>query len=215
MKRTFSLILLSLFLSSCATSKITAFRDPAFATKQFDSISVFSLGMTLDAAVAVEQQLCTKIKPTPCVTGKSILPPTRQYSPEEVEVILSQSGVNAVLILTLVSDNSDTRYIGSITNSSAYSSANTMGSATLYGNNAYWNSNTYGSAYGRSLTTPIYSKSRVSLGELKLFDRGTGKIAWSGEIRIDGRGVASTDEAFINSATEKIAEELKTTGIIK
>lgn len=195
---------LGFILSGCAHSEITAFRDLAFATKQFESIVVFAQGMTLDNAVEFERQLCEKVAPTPCVSGQSVLPPTRQYTAEEVQHYLAQSGADGVLFIGLVADQTDTRYMGTITSSSA------SGSINFYGNSAYWSST------GQSASTPVYSSIRVAFGQLALFDRRSGDIAWRGEIKVTGKGKwwNRTDSAFISSATSKIVRELKEAGLI-
>src|SRR4030042_471532 len=99
-----------LFLTNCATSKVTAFRDPAYATKRFKAIVVFAEGIVLDAAVEVEQQVCKKVAPTPCVSGKTVLPPTRQYSANEAQKYLSRTGADGVLVIALTSDKSAKQY---------------------------------------------------------------------------------------------------------
>ena len=176
-------VVLGFILPGCAHSEITAFRDLAFATKQFESIVVFAQGMTLDNAVEFERQLCEKVAPTPCVSGQSVLPPTRQYTAEEVQHYLAQSGADGVLFIGLVADQTDTRYMGTITSSSA------SGSINFYGNSAYWSST------GQSASTPVYSSIRVAFGQLALFDRRSGDIAWRGEIKVTGK---------VNGGTERI-----------
>ncbi len=57
MSRVAMVLSVGLLLSGCATSKITAFRDLAFATKRFESIVVFAQGMALDGQVEVERQV--------------------------------------------------------------------------------------------------------------------------------------------------------------
>jgi hypothetical protein len=204
-----------LLLSSCATSKITAFRDPAFATKHFSSLVVFAQGMALDSSVEVERMICNKVAPTPCKSGKSVLPPTRQYTGADVAKYLEDSGAEAVLIIALVADRSNTQYFGTFTASMASASATSSGTINFYGNNAFWNGTTNGSASGQSVSMPVYGYSRVAFGQLGLFDRLTGNIAWIGEIRVEGQGALNTtDDAFINSATSKIATELKTSGLV-
>lgn len=211
-----SLVLVTCMLAACATSRITAFRDPAYLTTRFEKIVVFGLGMNLDAAVGVERQICQKLAPTPCLPGKSILPPTRAYSSDEAAEYLRRSGADAILIAALVSDRSDTRYFGTYTTSTASASTNASGTINFYGNTAFWSGLSQGSAFGQTISTPIYGYSRVAFGQLGLFDRATGSIAWRGEIRIEGRGLLNiTDDVFISSATSKIADEIKSAGLTK
>ena len=115
--------------------------------------------MALDAAVEVERQICVKIAPTPCKSGKSVLPPTRQYTVDEAEKYLQASGADAVLIIALFADQADTGYAGTM---------------NFYLNSAYWNS----TAYGYSPSRPVPHNSRIAFGQLGLFDRPTGNTAW-------------------------------------
>lgn len=202
--RRIAVVVVGFILSGCAHSEVTAFRDLAFATKQFESIVVFAQGMTLDNAVEFERQLCAKVAPTPCVSGQSVLPPTRQYTAEEVQHYLAQSGADGILFLGLVSDQLDVRYLGTVTSSSS------SGTVNFYGNSAYW------SGTGQSVSTPVYGYTRVAFGQLALFDLASGDIAWRGEIEVTGQGKwwNRTDSTFISSATTKIARELKETRLI-
>ena len=171
--------------------------------------------MALEASLEIEQQICAKLAPTPCVVGKTILPPTRQYSSEEASEYLRRSGADAVLFATLVADQSDTRYFGTITTSTAEASGSASGTVDFYGNTAYWNGSSYGSATGQSVSTPIYGLSRDAFGQLGLFNASKGAIVWKGEIHIRGHGLLNiTDSAFIGSASSKIAAELKSAGLV-
>lgn len=214
--RGLGLVLVVLLLAAgCTTSQVTAFRDSAYTAARFDRLAVFALGMNFAATVAVERQLCQKLAPTPCVPGSSILPPTRRYSADEAARYLEGSGADAVLLAALVSDQSDTRYFGTVTSSTASGSSTTTGTVNLYGTYGVLNTSSYGTASVRTVSTPIYGYSRVAFGQLGLFERASGGLVWRGEIRIAGQGLLSiTDDAFISSATSKVADELKAAGLV-
>jgi hypothetical protein len=215
-RRLVGAILIGLSLGGCASSKITAFREPAYSNAEFSRILVFGIGMSLDAAVEVETQICKKVAPTSCLVGKSVLPPTRVYSAEEVTKRVAQSGADAVFILALVADNADSRYLGSYTNSSATASGTNAGTVNLYGNTAYWSGVSSASASSSSVSTPMYSYSREARGALALYESRSGDIVWSGEIKITGNGLLSiTDDEFVRSATDKIASDLKAAKLVR
>lgn len=207
-------------LAGCgATSKVTAFRDPAYQTTTYGRIGVFAVGTTLEAGVEIERMICAQVAPSPCVPGKSVLPPTRDYPADEVQSYLSRAGVDGVLIVALVADQSDTTYLGSTTfaNAQASGTATTTGNLNLYGNSAYWSGTTVSNATasGQATTMPIYNFTRVAFGQLALFDRASGDVAWRGEIKVSGSGLINiTDAAFIKSAAAKIATELKATQLV-
>jgi hypothetical protein len=201
--------LVAILIAGCATSSITAFKDPALASKTFSRVGVFAVNMNLEAAVQVEQQICEKLTPVPCEPGKQVIPPTRQFTGEEVHHFLEARGIDAVLIVGLAADQADTRYAGSVANAST--TANTTGTISAYGNTGWYSGTTNASTTATS--TPIYDYSRVAFGDLNLYDAATGSVAWAGQIKISGQGMLNvTDNAFISSATAKIAQELKATG---
>lgn len=172
--------------------------------------------MRLDAALEIEKMMCEKVKPTICKPVKSILPPTRSYTASEVDTLINRSGVEAVLMISLVSDETDTRYIGSTIDSYTTGSAQTSGKAFFYGNHANYNSNTNYSSSTQTNVTPEYSTSRNATAIVNLFDWGTGKTAWSGEINVVGRGVlGSKDSVLISSATDEIADNMISQELIR
>lgn len=202
--------------SGCATSKITAFKDPEFAGSNFESIAVFAHGMRLDAAVAVESEVCEKFQSTQCKKGTSILPPTRAYSDDEFTERLHNSGVKAILLVSLAADQSDTQFLGTWNNSSTTATTNSTGTANLFGNNVNYSGNSYGQANTQSVSIPMYGVTRVAFVNVALFERNSGKAAWSGQVRVEGNGAYNvTDDAFISSASKSIAKELKATGLVK
>lgn len=205
-----------LLCGCAATSKITAFRDPAFATKQFTAIVVFAHGMP--ASFEFERQMCMDLAPTPCDPGKSVLPPTRQssqYTADEVKRYLKASGADAILVIARVADQSDTRYFGTIADLSSSASATASSSLNFYRNVALWGGASDGAA-PMPVSVPEYSYSRVAFGQLGLFDLQSGNIAWLGKILVGGQSRGSTTpEAFMYSATIKIARELKAAGLVK
>src|SRR5688572_15370292 len=101
-------------LSGCATSTVTAFKDPALSSQRYSRIGVFVVGMPLDASVSIERSLCTQLKPIDCDMGKDVLPPVRQYSPEEVGAVLQERHIDSVLIITLAADHAVTSYLGTL-----------------------------------------------------------------------------------------------------
>ncbi|HET9982769.1 MAG TPA: hypothetical protein VFQ38_04265 [Longimicrobiales bacterium] len=195
---------------------MTAFRDPVYANAQFSKVIVFGRGMHLEAATEVERQLCRKLAPTPCVPGTSVLPPTRAYSADEVNERLAYSGADGVLIVSLVADAADTRYVGTLTNSSASATGTSSGTANLYGNTAYWRGTSSAYASSSTVSTPVYNYSREARALLAFYERRNGSMVWSGELRTSGKGILSvSDGQFIRSATSKIASDVKAARLLR
>ena len=218
MRRITCLLISAYLLFGCTTSKITAFRDPAFATKQFTAIVVFAHGMPASVSIEFERQMCRELAPTPCDPGKSVLPPSRQYSQytaDEVKKYLKASGADAILVIARVANQSDTRYFGTISDLSSSASATASVSLNFYNNVALWGGTTDGSASRAPVSVPEYSYSQVAFGQLGLFDLQSGNIAWLGKILVGGQSRDSiTPEAFMYSATSEIVRELRASKLV-
>lgn len=197
--------------NGCATSSVTAFRDPNYQEAVFQNIAVISFGMTFEGASKMERGVCSKIAPVPCIGGKDIFPPTREYSNEEIATTLKNRNFDAVLAIILTEDESATAYVGTIT--SATGAASTTASASGSGNFATVNANTQFA--GSAVSTPMYETTRMAFGELALIDLTKGAIAWRGQIKTSGKGgfLSTSDSAFLLSATGEISSQIKQSGL--
>jgi hypothetical protein len=208
-----------LMLGGCATTHVTAFRDPAFAGRQYNNLAIFVVGTSLSARQELEQRVCERVAPTACSIGVSVLPPVRDYARDEMAEYIRQSGADAVVLLTVGVDRSQSGVAGyySLSNAQASTTANTTGTINSYGNTATYqgitNANTY--ATGQTTTIPIMYYSRAAVGDVQLFDVSSGRVAWKGEMQTSGQGmIATSDDAFISSEASKLAEELRSAGLI-
>ena len=210
-----SLFFAAVVATACASTHVTAFRDPAFSNKQFSKLAVFVLGTRLDATAQIERETCKKLAPTACALGLDILPPTRPYSTDDMDRLLARAGVDGVLVLSLASDEARTAYAGTITQATATASSTTTGTANYFGAFGSLSTSTTESASAEATSTPVYSHRREATGYIGVFDRASGAPVWRGEIRISGRGVlAVRDDEFIRSATSKVAQEVRAAGLV-
>jgi hypothetical protein len=199
----------------CASARLTAFRDPAYPDRRFKNIAVFALGMYLDNAIEVENQLCHKIAPAPCVSGKTVLPPTRVYSNAEIAQYLARDNIDGVLFIVLGDDRSASQYLGTTVSGSSTSITTQSGNVNLYGNTALWNAASQTTTSQQSTATAAYQETRTAHAEIGLFDRVSGNIVWRGEMRVSGQGEANTtDKAFIRAGTNELAAKLKAAGLV-
>jgi hypothetical protein len=205
-----------LAITGCASASLTAFRDPAFSNRTFEKIAVFAAGMYLENALVVEQQVCERLEPAPCVSGKKVLPPTRAYSVDEVSRYLTEANIDGVLIVALADDQSASQYIGTVASSSTTASGTQSGAVNLYRNGLRWTSTSQASASTTSTATPVYDYRRTAHAVVGLFDRESGNIAWRGELRVSGQGYVNvSDAAFISAATKELAFELKAAQLVR
>jgi hypothetical protein len=214
-----SILAVAALLTGCASTRVTAFRDPDFADKHYTHVAVFALGAPLALAQDMEGKLCNSMAPTGCTPGLNILPPTRQYSADEVAALIARHGADAILVITMGADRSDSGVIGYQTFSSAQAtgSATTTGTVSVYGNAGTYQGTTNGSASatGQSTTIPIMYFSRAAAGTVVMLDAASGKTAWRGEMQTTGHGMLNvTDDAFTSSESKEIAGQLRSAGLI-
>jgi hypothetical protein len=215
----FFLAVFACLVASCASTKVTAFRDPEFSGKQYGHVAAFVVGASLSMRQEMELKLCSRIAPTPCTPGLTIAPPTRKYTVEESSELIRASGADSLLIVSLGTDNSQSGIIGYQTFSTAQATgtATTTGTVNTYGSVSTYQGTTQSNANatGQSTTVPIMYFSRAAAGTLTLLDVATGKTAWSGEMQTHGQGMLATqDGAFESSETKEIMGQLRAFGLV-
>jgi hypothetical protein len=209
------LLVLSFAITGCATARLTAYRDPAFPDRQFDRLAVFALGMPLQQATAIEEQVCSKVSPAPCVPGKRILPPTRTYTQGELEQFLGKADIDGVLLVVLGDDQTISQYLGTVAKSKATAQTMQTWTATAFGNMASVNSMSQTTATAQTVVTPVYGYQRTAHAGVALYERTTGKVAWRGEMSVSGNTQYSvSDEQFIKAAASEIAGQLKAAQLV-
>ena len=96
--------LLGLTLAGCASTSLTSYQDPAFATASFGKVAVVATGVQLDERIALENQLVGALR-NKRVAAESTLrlfPPTRPVSDEEMRVSLRADGYDSILYVQRV-----------------------------------------------------------------------------------------------------------------
>ena len=182
---------LGIFISGCASTKVTGFSDPAYKIESYQSIVIFASNVGLEQASELEGAMCEKFQENSvkCSPFLLLFPPTRQYTAQAVYEVLQQNGFESILVLSTGGDYSSSEVFG-------YQS---YGSATA-------NSNT---AQGQSSTYALRSYSRQSKMRIVLIDSSSGETAWIGDAKTEGKGALSvTDSAFMSSLTSKVVSTL-------
>lgn len=195
MTRKFALLILSsLFLVGCATTKITGYSDPLHAESQYSSVVVLASNVGLARASTLEGGICSKFqeRDVKCIPFQMLFPPTRQYTPDTVYQVLTERGYDSLIVLSSGSDNSSSEVLG----------YQNYASATAAGNNAY----------GQSSTFAIRSHSRQSAMRVTLLDVKTRETAWLGDAITAGQGSANvTDSVFNKSVINKVVATILAT----
>jgi len=153
------------FLSSCAWTTLNSIRNPKFITKKYKKILIvapfsdLSLRQTTEGAFNAQLGLAG----VTAIPSVQVFPPLKPYSKEEIESVLRENNIDAVLVVALQNYWNSQSYIPK--------SSSTRGSATLYGNSLSYQ--TYTQEYGGY----YISKPRVTF-EIRLYDTKTGEIVW-------------------------------------
>ena len=98
------IIFVGLFLlADCTSVRLTTFRDPAFQTVKFTRIAVVGDFADLDHRQRVEAKVVEALRArrVDAIEGVSILPPTRTFTAEERQHILSERGIEGFLLIGL------------------------------------------------------------------------------------------------------------------
>ena len=99
-----AVVLFALALAGCASTSLTAYQDPAFATASFGKVAVLATGVQLDERIALENRLVGALR-NKRVTAESALrlfPPTRPMSDDQMAAALLAGGYDAILTVQRV-----------------------------------------------------------------------------------------------------------------
>ena len=195
-KKHLYLLMVALSSFGCASTTIRSATDPSFANTAYSTILVISTFPDLLQKNALEEHLVNaflsyKVR---AYAGYLILPPTRQYSAEEINIILSKYGIDALLIVALQDFWASQTYIPP--------TITTQGSATLINNTLSYSTKTQ--AYGGFISKP-----RVTF-ESRLFDVKTGTTVWVSSSLTKGNAFAKFSDlasSLSNKSVEKLFED--------
>ncbi len=171
------LFLVVLSFTSCAISKITSVVDPSSQGKTCKSILVISTFSDLIQKEKVELAFTNSFskKNIYSLRGSVILPPTREYSTEEISQILLNNTIDGVLVVALEDFWEKQTYVPP--------SSTTTGSAYIINNTIQYSQQT------RTSGGFSYKKPRVTF-ESRLIDMRTGQVIWMATTLTKGNAYA-------------------------
>jgi len=203
----------------CASATHTSFRDPAYAAnshRDFANVAVFVVGMDPDNAFSVENEVCARLAPAQCLSGKKLLPPAQTYSPADISQALTKANVDGVLVVVLGTDQTASAYLGSVLSDSSSLASPQSGTASLYRNLASWNASPEPTTADKARVVPIYTYDRRAHAVVSLIDRSRGKTVWGGQLNVSATGEASVlDKDFVDAATKELAAQLRQNRLIR
>ncbi|MDF0750268.1 hypothetical protein NLU14_08500 [Marinobacter sp. 71-i] len=184
-------LLCALLVVGCASTNITGYSDPAYASTSYTSAVVVAENAGLERASQLEGGICEEFSAAgiSCRPFHSIFSPTRTHGPDSVFAELERQGVGALIVLLSGGNYSSSQNIG-------YQS---YGSASVTGNQVQ----------GQSSSVALTAFSRQSHMRIVVVDTGTRETAWLGDAKTEGQGAVNvTDSAFLSSLTKKVVQEL-------
>ncbi len=106
-------------------TQLTSFVDPAYADRLYSSVVVLAADMSLGERQAAEQRLVEKFRKNrvKAESAMALMPPTRQYSNEDVARIVRETGYQSLLVLSLESQDVVVTYSADSSSGSTYREA--------------------------------------------------------------------------------------------
>jgi len=156
-----------LLMLNCAVTNITSFCDPIFMGKIYRKLLIFAPFTDIESRTRMESAFKKYASESnyaiECIPSIGIIMPTRSYTDDELDKILSDHKIEGVLLLMMTDAYSTQTYVPS--------SSTTYGFATFSGNVAtyYGSTQQYGGYY--------ISKPRIKFA-IYLYDVPSKKIAW-------------------------------------
>jgi len=174
-----ALVIVGIIVSiySCAYTNITSVVDPQFRDKMYSRVLIISTFSDISYKMEVERQciLYCSQNNISVVAESEILPPVREYSPEEIEERLEEYKIDGILIIALKDYWESNYYVPE--------SSSTTGSATVVGNSIYYSQRKQN--YGGF----SYSKPRISF-ESRFYDIESEQFIWRASSLTKGNAFA-------------------------
>ena len=201
----FTIFMLAVILSSCASTRMTSFKDPSFRSSKFKRILVIANVSDLQWRQKVESRLVEAFKDAGvfAVEGVLFFPPTRTFSNEEKVDLLVSSNLDGYISVSVGDAGTTEVYVPPTS-----STTTTKGSASVYGNQAtYKSKSTTSYSGGYTLSKPWAEF------DTKLVDVSSGQTAWVASSFTGGNAYANLN-TVINSYCDKVVEQLIQDGLV-
>jgi hypothetical protein len=204
------LLLATVLISACSTStKITgSWIDPAATTqtKSIKSVFIASLSRKIEFRTKLENALALEAQRRNVKAIKSsefFTPEFYQKMPSKEELLskIRQTGVQAILTVSLINKESETRYVPGTHNYSPYMTYGWYGSFYNYYN--YW--------YPQFNDPGYYVTDKTYFLETNLYDVQTEKLIWSGQSETINPG---SIDAFVKNYPKVLVEQMIKDGLI-
>lgn len=195
-----------LFLVSCASTKMTSFKDPDYQKAEFKRILIVANTNDLEDRQKLESKMVEAFSDIGVFAMESfrLFPPTRELTDEDKVNLLLKNNIDAFISISVGESGVDEIYVPQTS-----STTKTKGEVNVYGNTAHYkekSTTTYQGGY--TLNKPWAEF------ETKLYDVSNGQMAWISSSFTKGNAYANRN-TVINSYCGKTVEQLLEDRLIK
>jgi hypothetical protein len=192
----FLLLFVAIVAINCARTRATRVQDPGYMGRSFTAPAIFADITDLHNRQLVEEAMVTALARhgVRARAAVHLIPPTRDYTPEERLQILRGAGLDSLVVITAAWGTS--RHYVPVTSSTT----TTQGSMDIYRNQAIYRERSQTQYQGGYEVEKPWAK-----GEFVILDLATGQKAWLGTSETRGESIASWDE-IRKSACEQVAK---------
>jgi hypothetical protein len=180
-----------LLLASCATTKVTSFKDSEYAKSNYNKIAVWAL-MGPVSRQKMERALVVSLgeQGVSAISLIDLIPPTRDPSGKEIKQTIQGQGCDGVLVIRLIDAYKD------------------------YGTTPGYSSTVWGkySSFTTYSGGETYSLPRVKC-KIDLMDTDSEKTVWTSSTFTAGQAGAGAD-TLVNSLAASTVNKLKADGLI-
>lgn len=182
------IFIICILLFSCAKTEISSFKDPVDSSTKYEAIFVAAAIPDVEDRKYLEQNMCSELINSgyKCIPSIDHILSTRQYTPEDIDRILSRTGTDGILLLELSGSEEKARS----TSRPVYNS---------FEKKWEYVSDTYNQPF-------IYFK-------MQLIDVHENRTIWTGTSKTKGNRLANKED-LLNSLSETTIKGLKEDGVL-
>ncbi len=196
----YSIYLFIVFLIvSCASTKMTSFKDPDYLNAKFKRILVVANTNDLEDRQKLESSMVEAFNDMGVFALESfkLFPPTRELSDQEKVDLLLKNNIDAFISISVGESGVSEVYIPQTS-----STTKTEGNVNVYGNTARYKEKTTTAYQGGYTLNKPWAKF-----DTKLYDVSNGKMAWIATSFTGGNAYANKN-TVINSYCGKTVDQL-------
>ena len=186
-------------LVGCASTRLTAFTDPAFSGKSFTNPAVYANTADLEWRRSLEESVVAEMRKLglPAVTTFELIPPTRDLNPEDRVRILLENKIDTLIVIEVRQSGVEEQYIPP-----TGATTTTSGTVSTYGNTGTYQGTSYTTVHGGYNVSKPWAEMRTFV-----LDVASGRKARVASSFTGGNAFASFQD-IRKSYSKKIVEQL-------